>query len=92
MKKLKPLWIICLTAALLLLFAVGVSAYTLGDVDFDGKVTASDARLALRLSVGLEKYPADSAAYLAADVSGDGGVTAEDARSILRAAVGLETA
>lgn len=90
MKKLKPLWIICLTAALLLLFAVGVSAYTLGDVDFDGSVTASDARLALRAAVGLEDIPFDTEAFYAADVDDDYVITASDARLILRAAVGLE--
>lgn len=90
MKKFKPLWIICLTAALLLLFAVGVSAYTLGDVDFDGSVTASDARLALRAAVGLEDIPFDTEAFYAADVDEDYVITASDARLILRAAVGLE--
>ncbi|MBQ7688286.1 MAG: dockerin type I repeat-containing protein [Clostridia bacterium] len=62
----------------------------LGDVDADGGVSASDARLALRLAVGLEQYPAGCAARNAADVTADGSITAEDARRILRAAVGLE--
>ena len=48
-----------------------------GDVDGDGKVTAADARLALRQSVNLEKL--------------NGGVmSAADARMILRASVNLE--
>ena len=64
--------------------------YTLGDVNGDGKVTAADARLALRRAVGLETYEAGSVKFLACDVDGNGKVTAADARKILRAAVGLE--
>lgn len=84
---LKALFILAiLTAAL----SVSVSAAALGDVDADGKVTAADARLALRASVGLEKYTANSAPFTASDVDADGRITAADARLILRAAVGLE--
>ena len=60
-----------------------------GDVDGDGKITAADARLALRRAVDLETYAKGSAKYTACDMNGDGSVTAEDARLILRAAVGL---
>lgn len=63
--------------------------YLVGDVDGDNKVTSSDARLALRASVKLEKL--DEIALLAADVDHDGTVTSSDARLILRASVGLET-
>ena len=62
----------------------------LGDVDMDGKITASDARLALRRAVDLEQFLIGSDQYLACDVNRDGKVAADDARSILRAAVGLE--
>lgn len=65
-------------------------AALLGDVNGDGKVTAADARLALRRAVGLESYAEGSASFLACDVTFDGKVTAADARKILRAAVGLE--
>ena len=61
-----------------------------GDVDGDGKLSAADARLALRRSVGLEAYQEGSAEYLACDVDRDGTVSAADARLILRASVGLE--
>ncbi len=61
-----------------------------GDIDFDGKVTASDARLALRRAVGLEAYAQGTNAFLVSDVDFDGKVTASDARLILRGAVGLE--
>ncbi len=59
-----------------------------GDIDRDGHVTASDARLALRAGVGLWT-PFIYEQFWAADVNDDMEITAEDARSILRAAVGL---
>ena len=62
----------------------------LGDVNGDGQITAADARLALRASVGLENYAAGSREALACDADGDAELTAADARLILRAAVGLE--
>lgn len=62
----------------------------LGDVDSDGKITAADARLALRASVGLEKL--NEWQTLAANVDDNPTViSAADARLILRASVGLET-
>ena len=60
-----------------------------GDVNQDGRVTAADARLALRRAVGLETYEEGSEKFLACDANGDGRITASDARLILRAAVGL---
>ncbi len=61
---------------------------TKGDIDCDGRITAADARLALRASVGLEKF--SEAQTLAADVDNNKSVTAADARTILRVSVGLE--
>ena len=61
-----------------------------GDPDGDGAVTSADARLALRASVGLEKYAKGSAKYNACDADGDKKITSADARLILRASVGLE--
>lgn len=58
-----------------------------GDVDGDGKLTASDARSILRFSVKLDA-PTDEQKRIA-DVDGDGTVTASDARSALRMSVGL---
>ena len=58
-----------------------------GDVNCDGKVTASDARSTLRRSVGLDEFSAFQ--ELAAEVNRDGKITASDAREILRASVGL---
>jgi len=62
----------------------------MGDLDGDGKVTAADARLALRAAVGLEILTDDQ--KKAADLDGNGKITAADARLILRKAVGLEVA
>ena len=58
------------------------------DVDGNGKITAADARLALRGSAKLETV--DGVYSLAADMNGDGKVTAADARMILRKSAGLE--
>ena len=60
-----------------------------GDVDNDGEVTASDARLILRASVGLE-FLSDESKKLA-DINLDGIINSTDARRILRVAVGLES-
>ncbi|MGI6772275.1 MAG: hypothetical protein GX264_07350 [Clostridiales bacterium] len=53
-----------------------------GDIDGDNKLTARDARLALRIVAGLDK--ADAITKILADFDGDGKVTAEDARKILK--------
>lgn len=62
---------------------------TAGDVDGNGKITAADARIALRCSVGLESL--SEAELKAADADKNGKITAADARLILRASVGLES-
>ena len=61
-----------------------------GDVDGDGQISSADARLALRMSVGLEDFSKDSVAFIAADIDKNGEIDASDARSILRSAVGIE--
>ena len=61
-----------------------------GDIDGDRKITAADARTALRIAVELSVAADEIFPY--ADVDGDGKIKAEDARRILRAAVGLEDA
>lgn len=60
----------------------------LGNVDGTEGIGASDARIALRASVGLEELSETAAA--AADVDASGRVDAADARLLLRLAVGLE--
>jgi hypothetical protein len=59
----------------------------MGDLNGDGKVTAVDALLALRIAVKLD--PQTSAALVVGDMNGDGQITAVDALLILRKAVGL---
>lgn len=65
-------------------------AVVLGDMDADGAITSSDARVVLRYGVGLEATSDILSA--AADVDADGTVSASDARNVLRAAVGLDDA
>ena len=60
-----------------------------GDMDMDGDVTAADARIALRTTVGLE--PKTELKLQLGDLDGDGDLTAADARLILRRAVGLKS-
>lgn len=62
--------------------------YFIGDVNSDKKISAADARLVLRASVGLKKFSAEQ--IVLADIDNDGTVKASDARLILRASVGLE--
>ncbi len=60
----------------------------LGDLNFDGKVNAADAREALRASAKIIELTPEQAAV--ADVNFDGKVNALDARMILRAAAKIE--
>lgn len=59
-----------------------------GDVNYDGKLTAADARLILRAAAQLELFTADQ--LKRAELTGDGKVTAADARKALRKSAGLE--
>ncbi len=59
-----------------------------GDIDFDGRVTAEDARLALRAAVGLEKL--ERYQYYATNYSEYRPIVSSAARDILRASCGLE--
>ncbi len=92
MSKLKKTLYIFLAITILafsvILFASAETTNSIGDVNGDGKISASDARLALRASVGLEKLT--DTQFKSADVNNDNKVTASDARTILRVSVGLE--
>ncbi len=68
--------------------ALAAPVVYLCDVSMDGTIGAEDARLALRMAVGLEEYTV--AHQKAADADGDGKVAPADARLILRVSVGLE--
>jgi len=59
----------------------------MGDLNHDGKVTASDARLALRVSAKLEENKYDVNSY---DTDANGKLTASDARTILRVSAKLQ--
>lgn len=59
-----------------------------GDINGDGKVQASDARLALRASAKLEKLSDEQ--LKSADVIANGEVTAADARAILRVSAKID--
>lgn len=59
-----------------------------GDANGDGKITAADARFALRVAAGVQAVTLEE--YLRADLDSDGNVTAAEARMILRMAAGLE--
>ncbi len=65
-----------------------VSSVLRGDADGSGKVTAADARLALRISAKLET--GTPAQISACDLNSDGKVTASEARAILRFAAKLD--
>ncbi len=65
-----------------------VSSVLRGDADGSGKVTAADARLALRISAKLET--GTPAQISACDLNSDGKVTASEARAILRYAAKLD--
>ena len=67
----------------------GLHDCLMGDYNNDRVVSAEDARIALRASVGLEQYLRKEQLFLL-DIDRDGSVTSADARTILRMAVGLE--
>ena len=65
----------------------GFDPVKLGELDGDGKLTVSDALLALRAAAGL-LAPTEAQTF-AGDFDGDGRITVADALSALRCAVGL---
>ena len=85
MKKSLFFIILCLLTAA---FTLTASAYIVGDTDSNGKVTASDARTALRFAAFLDTP--DTNQILLCDTNDDGRITASDARTILRTAANLE--
>ena len=87
---MKKFMSVLLAAVLAFSMSAAVFAAGNGDIDNDGKVTASDARTILRAAVGLATLSAEKKQL--ADLDLDGIITAADARIALRIAVGLETA
>ncbi len=86
-KKMKKILCLVLALSVFVSCAVFSSAAEKGDIDRDGEITSTDARLALRISVNLEAP--DEEQSILADYDEDGAVSAADARAILRASVGL---
>ena len=86
----------CLAAGLAVLFFclcfttafAGVTTVYLGDANRDGDINASDARLIIRLAVGLNNASTDD--LTVCDVDGDGAIGSSDARIVLRVTVGIE--
>ncbi len=66
-----------------------VEVVIVGDVNYDGKLTASDARLALRMAANLEETT-DYVLYVA-DFDDNGKITAAEARKILRVSARIDT-
>ena len=66
-------------------------SYKKGDANGDGKITAGDARIVLRISAQLEKVDKYTQPFDVFDVNGDGKISASDARIILRVAAKLQT-
>lgn len=62
--------------------------FPLGDADLNGKLTAADARLILR--VASHMYTFDNYRMSVSDYNKDGRITASDARSVLRACARLD--
>ena len=80
---------IALAIAKSVLSVVGGCYIVPGDVNGDGKVTAADAREALRAAAKIEEL--NDKEIVAADMNGDGKVTSSDAREILKRASGVKT-
>lgn len=70
-------------------FQAFAATFLPGDADGNGRVTAADARIVLRVSAKLDP-PLSGNNKLAADFDKDGIITAVDARAILRIAAGLD--
>lgn len=87
MKK-KIIGIIVCIMALVLAFGVTAFAQNIGDIDGNGKYTASDARLVLRHAAKLEELSEDQ--QKVADVDANGRITAADARLVLRVAAKID--
>lgn len=66
-----------------------IVATKMGDVNGNGKIDASDARLILRYAAKLENFSDSQKKY--ADVNNDGKITSSDARKVLRVSAKLES-
>lgn len=91
MKKITKLLSVILVATLLATaFAFTTSAASLGDVNKDGKVAISDAKLVLQSVAKMKTLSAEQEKI--ADINGDGKIDLVDAKWILQIVVGLRNA
>lgn len=86
LKKVNILIAICLIS--IFSMSISASAAYMGDVDSNGKITASDARVILRAAAKIQSL--DVSQTLIADINGDNKITASDARKVLRMSAKLE--
>lgn len=70
-------------------FDIYLLEISIGDADGDNRVTDADARLLMRMAVGLDEIPENLAKYCI-DMDHDGEITVNDARLAMRTAVGLD--
>lgn len=91
-KKITAAVLSIICAFSLLIPAYGASdisavSIMMGDLNYDGKITAKDARIALRVAARLEENKYDINSY---DADGNGKIGPADARIILRVAARLQ--
>lgn len=91
MKKMIKLFSL-VTAIIMLFLSISLTAFAtqsllVGDADGDGILSAADARIILRISVGIDK--AENIETKRLDTDCDGEITASDARTVLRLSIGL---
>ncbi len=84
----KVIFSVMLCIIVIFSLTVCASAAYYGDVDGNGKITASDARVILRASAKIDSLDVDKVPV--ADVNGDNKITAADARKVLRMSARLE--
>lgn len=90
MYKMKKFVAALVVVMLAVICTVGASAetYLRGDINADGRISASDARATLRIGAKLDE--ATETQKLIADMNDDGKISATDARTILRISAKLE--
>lgn len=86
---MKKLLVFIFMVSSLMLLTISAGAELVGDVDFNGKVSAADARLVLRQAVKIQSF--DEYQAKVGDVDFSGKITASDARLVLRVSIGADT-
>lgn len=87
---LKTLYTVMAVTGIFFITAVFANAAMYGDIDGEKGISAADARMILRASVGLETLTEEQLIF--ADIDENGTVSAADARFALRMSVGLDEA